>query len=326
MEELEREKWIDVSKGILIILVVIGHSIPGPYSDLNNIIDYIYLFNMPAFFIISGYLYKDKDEPIGKLILRKIKRLLIPYISYLLIINVPIIITSYIKTKDVNNLINNIKHMFLGGQYLNQYSGVLWFLTCLFFTEIFFIISSKFYKKTCIRIICIILFYTLAHIEAWFFRGERLPLALDISLITIMYFSIGFYLRKMLVQRKMFFIAIFISLTSLMLIKNGNITYGLELWGHSYTNYILDFIIPTSMSIVVFNISKHLENNKLLQELGKNSIVIMCLHISINGILSKVFNDYGVILFTIIGIIIPYNLSKYIFNKNKLLKKLFIGL
>ena len=307
MYEHKREKWIDVVRGFLIILVVLGHSISGPYYDLNSGIDYIYLFHMPAFFILSGYLYKDRDESIFKLLFKRAKRLLIPYISYLILINIPIIINNYIDTKDIANLYRNIIFTLLGGQFLNQYSGVLWFLTCLFFTEAFFIISNRLFKNDYLRIISVVFLYTLAHIEAWFFSGGKLPLALDISLITITYVAIGFYFKK------------------LFLIKIGYINFGLELWGHHYTNYILDLIIPASISLMIFNLCSYLEKSKILEELGKNTITIMCLHISLNRLIMSIVGNYGSTLFTLIGGFIPFILSKFIFRKNKILNSLFIG-
>lgn len=325
MYEHKREKWIDVVRGFLIILVVLGHSISGPYYDLNSGIDYIYLFHMPAFFILSGYLYKDRDESIFKLLFKRAKRLLIPYISYLILINIPIIINNYIDTKDIANLYRNIIFTLLGGQFLNQYSGVLWFLTCLFFTEAFFIISNRLFKNDYLRIISVVFLYTLAHIEAWFFSGGKLPLALDISLITITYFAIGFYFKKLLINRKVAIISFIISIVTLFLIKIGYINFGLELWGHHYTNYILDLIIPASISLMIFNLCSYLEKSKILEELGKNTITIMCLHISLNRLIMSIFGNYGSTLFTLIGVFIPFILSKFIFRKNRILNSLFIG-
>lgn len=46
------EPWIDVLKGIGIILVVIGH-----ISLDNGMSNWIYTFHMPMFFALSGYLW-----------------------------------------------------------------------------------------------------------------------------------------------------------------------------------------------------------------------------------------------------------------------------
>ena len=51
-----RESWIDVLKGIGIILVVIGHT-----SMENPLVKWIYVFHMPLFFcIIRLYVWKRK--------------------------------------------------------------------------------------------------------------------------------------------------------------------------------------------------------------------------------------------------------------------------
>jgi len=47
---------MDVAKGILILLVVLGHSINVNYGFLTRADNIIYSFHMPAFFVISGYL------------------------------------------------------------------------------------------------------------------------------------------------------------------------------------------------------------------------------------------------------------------------------
>lgn len=45
-----RKRWIDIAKGIGIILMVIGH------ADAPRLLkNWIYGFHMPLFFIIAGY-------------------------------------------------------------------------------------------------------------------------------------------------------------------------------------------------------------------------------------------------------------------------------
>lgn len=55
---MEIKKWnysIDVVKGILILLVILGHVILGTIQN-NFIRFFIYTFHMPMFLFISGYL------------------------------------------------------------------------------------------------------------------------------------------------------------------------------------------------------------------------------------------------------------------------------
>lgn len=53
-----RESWIDWAKTYLIYLVIVGHA-GIPLHSLQW--DYVYAFHMPAFFMISGYLYKPHE-------------------------------------------------------------------------------------------------------------------------------------------------------------------------------------------------------------------------------------------------------------------------
>ena len=54
----QRIGWIDVTKGIAILLVILGHSLVG-----LKINDYIFAFHMPVFFITSGILFRPKSIP-----------------------------------------------------------------------------------------------------------------------------------------------------------------------------------------------------------------------------------------------------------------------
>ena len=51
--------WADRLKGILIVLVVLGHAIQQTMNEAcfdNHLWNYIYSFHMPAFMAISGFL------------------------------------------------------------------------------------------------------------------------------------------------------------------------------------------------------------------------------------------------------------------------------
>ena len=82
MKSDSRNRSIDAVKGSLILTVVIGHILLGTLD--GNILRYvIYSFHMPAFFFISGYLFK-KDSicslPFTLLIRKYWKRMLFPWL------------------------------------------------------------------------------------------------------------------------------------------------------------------------------------------------------------------------------------------------------
>ena len=54
-KQSRRLSWVDVLKGIGIILVVVGH------VYLNRTVrDWLYSFHMPLFFLAAGWVYKEK--------------------------------------------------------------------------------------------------------------------------------------------------------------------------------------------------------------------------------------------------------------------------
>lgn len=47
----QRIDWIDTAKGLCMILVIVGHTLP--YGNLMR--NFIFSFHMPAFFFLTGY-------------------------------------------------------------------------------------------------------------------------------------------------------------------------------------------------------------------------------------------------------------------------------
>lgn len=71
--------WIDVLKGIAIILVVYGH------NCTDN--SFVQAFHMPLFFLLSGFLFSPKPTPVY--FRRSVARLVVPYIVFIIVISLP---------------------------------------------------------------------------------------------------------------------------------------------------------------------------------------------------------------------------------------------
>ena len=56
----KRIEWIDIARGIAILFVIIGHSLGNYFS--SYFANLIYVFHMPIFFVLSGYLYRRKNK------------------------------------------------------------------------------------------------------------------------------------------------------------------------------------------------------------------------------------------------------------------------
>ena len=145
MQSKNRE--IDILRGIAFCLVLIGHSFPdSAYGYINAYTEfgreYIYSFHMPLFFIISGFcmnpLLSQKAINIKLEIIKRSKRLLIPYFFYSYIAIIPkLIFNSYMYIKFEPKI---VLETLLG----NSASGTLWYLWNLFVINIFFLFISRF--------------------------------------------------------------------------------------------------------------------------------------------------------------------------------------
>lgn len=74
MEKSKRIEFVDIAKGIGIMIVCLGHS-----GAEDFFMPWIGGFIVPLFFILSGYMYKDKGIPVSKDLWNKGRKLLKPY-------------------------------------------------------------------------------------------------------------------------------------------------------------------------------------------------------------------------------------------------------
>ena len=159
--------WIDIMKGILILLMVLGHT----YVVYK---EFIYLFHMAVFFMISGYCWSEKHannaKSAGKYIIQKIIRLYIPFvlinILYILLNNIFIrmgiysdspeflVLTSGAPVKqnltEYYTLVQMIKGIirtlcFAGGAA--RLCGATWFLSTIFMVSVFHCILAWIIEK-----------------------------------------------------------------------------------------------------------------------------------------------------------------------------------
>lgn len=84
---MTRDNTIDLLRGIAILVVYLGHSLLYHPIDMQALYPWCYTlgktiesFNMPLFFILSGYLFAISQKGIKEQYKGKVKRLLIPYL------------------------------------------------------------------------------------------------------------------------------------------------------------------------------------------------------------------------------------------------------
>ena len=77
-EKISRISWIDFAKGVAIILVVLGHA-----TEPCILKKLIFVFHMPFFFVMAGYLMNFEkwggEKNYKAFSMKLFKRLLVPY-------------------------------------------------------------------------------------------------------------------------------------------------------------------------------------------------------------------------------------------------------
>ena len=177
----KRLAWIDLAKGIGIILMVIGH-MPSMPSVVH---DWIFSFHMPLFFFLSGYLFRKKN--VADCLKNSIKNYLRPYVIY----SIVFIAADYISFKNINDLSTSVERFLIGQGGFD----VLWFFISMFWIHNIYnliveIINDEKCEKAVIFVICSI---------AYSFTILKLGSAFKFmtSLVSILFFAAGVELKKL---------------------------------------------------------------------------------------------------------------------------------
>ncbi len=140
---MHKEKLdVTIAKAIAIVLVVVGHIMAGGTSEGNEwfsrLVDYIYLFHMPFFIFISGYLFfkKGRVERLANAYKTHISnqaiRLILPFFFMGAFIVTGKIVMSYIV--HVDNIPDNVFAGFINLVWHTKHSAseFLWYIFVLF--------------------------------------------------------------------------------------------------------------------------------------------------------------------------------------------------
>jgi fucose 4-O-acetylase-like acetyltransferase len=306
-------EWIDTVKGIGIISVIISHLLED-----GLVANFINIFHMPLFFFISGYLFKPDKDNRKKFFLKKIIHLVVPYLSFLLMI---LVVQHFVQQTPFNK--SSIKLFLWGGTELRGWTATFWFVSCLFFTQQIFKLLSA-YNEKIIASVCMV-FLSIAYINSYFFQTLSFPLAINIVFYSLPIMFMG-YLYKVHFEKKtthnivlctilfiviLFLCSLFPSITIAMKYSN----YGVPLISLS-CGIILTHIF------IVFSKFLHIHTN-MLSYIGQASMVIMYLHQSIQFGIKQYFTENLYVRFSF-ALLVPL-IIYYILSKSSCSRFIFLG-
>lgn len=278
-EKKKRIAFLDIYRGIGIVIMIAGHIGFGERFDY-----WLHAFHMPMWFIISGYFYREPERITGY-VCKKAKQLLIPYFAF----GGGYYVLWLILKRDAP-ILEPIRHILFFNHTGLPISGVLWFLTCLFLMDLFFLIIKKFFEKD-IAVLMTALAIALLGITFNVIIGIRLPWSADTAMINIPFYCIGYLLRKKgtnkYIYRVLHLVPIYtfaILLTgSYLIFKNGYVNLRTAHYGSCglfYLNAIIMVVGLWNFSQILFDLSTSSKVFKILANelmyIGSHSISYLC--------------------------------------------------
>lgn len=263
----ERVKYYDAAKGVLIILVIIGHVI-----DLDTcywLRSWIYSFHMPAFFIISGMIYEPNQlsqRTYKEFINKKAKRLLIPYVLFETAGAFLIMLCKGTEYLNINGYLYNMVT-------INCNLVVDWFLPTLFFSEILFLFVIKQNPK--MRFVLFTLIFVLGLAMPEYFHNHYIT-CIARCFIGCGFMLIGSCCRNILKKVSVIWIVSAFGLSLIIAYFNGFVS----LVGCIYNNPVLYVAGGVLGTVSMLGVSRFIDS-KMICEIGKNSLIIMGTHLMI---------------------------------------------
>jgi fucose 4-O-acetylase-like acetyltransferase len=245
--------------------MVMGHAGFDKY-----IFNFIYMFHMPLFFIISGFLFSTKYGGV-ELFVRRIKSLYFPFIKYNLIflclhnlflcfgLYSEIIPSSEVRYYSLSDFLLNAAYIVFLMLRAEPILGALWFLRELFVATFVIYFTLKLFRKTNWQLIFLsfLLFFSF-YVQLPIQRAIITPSAILASI----FFYTGYKLKDYklwdnIYINSVFFIVVFI----------GSIVCPVNMQSISLSNIVLFYFCALFGFLLSYNISKKIATIKKLNSI-----------------------------------------------------------
>lgn len=298
--------WIDIAKGIGILLMIFGHC-----DYIGTAQRWVYSFHMPLFFVLSGILYSYKKEynlSFKDILLRKVKGLLIPYflfslayIGYMVFFKM---VKGFFSWEDIKAVI--IHTLTMVGE------GNFWFIPTLFFSTILFHVLRSEKIRNLVSVI------VFAAVVLFFPNGNSQYSLITLvikSCIGMFFIHIGTKLPVIInkIEKKKDLYLFFVATLAINLLSyywNGNAAVDLNTI--RVNNVVLYIVATISGVCACIIISIIIKENRMFEYFGRNSIWFLAENnlVIFTGLIGNVLlrffptMNYGFVFVFWIGVII----------------------
>jgi len=290
-----RVHWIDICRGIGIILVLYGHLF---VSDKNTYL--IFAFHMPLFFFISGLVFRPTTKSLWEITKKYFKQLLIPYYIFAILTYAFTLISQ--TAGDIS--ISGIGYQLFGIIYgsgsdgMLGYNVVLWFLPCLFITKLTFAAITKRLSQTKLLICILTVSAITGYLLSLYFPWLKLPFNFEIALTGLTFFGTGYLLRinkhlfKIFANQKPLLAITALLFTILIATVNYHMSGAkVDLRANQLDNFFLFYLGAFGGIISWITISQIIAKNTVLEYIGRHSMIIFAWHNVIATDLENIVNS-----------------------------------
>ena len=274
----KRLVWVDIAKGIAIILMIIGHEISG------NIRTFIFSFHMPLFFILSGFTsgviltlskWRQKLPKILKIYFLAIFMVVLLSLEKLLVWDVSIYQVG----------IETLKGIFWGSNTYSTHAistvGVMWFLIVFVWAKILFELLQVLFDYKYIGVILGIISYFayLVSLRRW------LPQDLDIVPIAALFMWVGSILKQGYMRRKTnigkYILPFLIFTCFVYWIACLQNSINIEMATRHYPYFLVSLLEALAGTVVISYLSMGIVGYKIsncIAIIGQHTLAILCIH------------------------------------------------
>jgi acyltransferase len=296
----KRISWIDIARGIGIIFVIYAHVFyvlgSSGYSYL------LYAFHIPLFFFLSGVVF-NKPSSLIAFLKKSVKRLLVPYFIFAFMMYG--LWAFHVKTTNTNINSPEVTRQFFSIFYGNSNNGLvfndaLWFLPALFVTRIAFSFITKVIVKRTYILLILLFFSVVGYLLSVSAPTIKLPFGIETVFSAIVFYGLGFLWNRsekakefVFNNKYLLFPILLVSGSILATVDFNHYGHPIDMRTNQLNNY---FLFYTNAFLGIFTwlaFSKILNNNSILETIGKNSLILFAWHPIVFTYITIVFNKFS---------------------------------
>lgn len=323
----KRIEHIDILKGLLIVLVVLGHTPTG----LRN---YVHWFHMPVFFVTGGVFLKINEgfNFFKDSLLPALRKLIVPYFIWGVVLSLPFFISSFNEGRP-SDISNRLLDILYGGEVLKGYYAVFWFITVYFLSTILVQGMIQWIRKRLMLVAFSFLLFLLGLLEGWLHQKYVYTIVWDANVVLVTQFFMvsGYLLREFLLDRQLRvrrFIGYGVGaiLVSFYFISTGYF-HDVDLKFARYSNPVWLLLVVFVFTGTLVELSKILGSIKfvgnLFYALGVNSLLIMYLHMAVYLFLREITG--WAVLWSFMGALAAPMAVKEVIKRTPFLQRILTG-